>query len=141
MAGRAKESSKIFLSYSHADQRFATDLVRELTECGFSVWDDTMVPPGSPWFREIARALKESDAIVILMSPEYFTSQWSGHEWAYAVTTPKYEGRLIPVLVRSTDDVPWILEQLSYIDATRDRKGVGRKIAEALRPSQEVSKR
>jgi len=141
MVARAKRKMKLFLSYSHRDQEFAGEIRKELGKRGFSVWDDTCIPPGSAWFEEVAKAMRESDAVVILLSPDYFKSQWSQHEWAYAVTTPRYEGRLIPVLLKPTTGVPWILEQLSYIDATRKREGVGRKIAEALRPLREVSKR
>jgi hypothetical protein len=142
MAARAKRKKmNVFLSYSQRDERFARRIAEELAGFGFSIWDDTRIAAGANWALEIGKALEQSDAMVVLISPDYLASQWAQREIEYGLSTSKYKGRLIPVLVRPTSDVPWILSTFERIDATANPRDASRQIAKALWASAEVTKR
>jgi len=128
----------VYLSFSRRDERTAIRIAKELRSLGFVVWDDFQIAAGANWAVQVAEALERADAIVLLISPEYLASQWAQREIEYALSTAKYKGRVIPVMLRPTRDVPWILETFQRIDATPGRRNVGKHIAEALRSSAEV---
>jgi hypothetical protein len=139
-----KNPHSVFISYSHRDgpivRKILGDVLRNLPEGEFQFWDDSRVAPGSNWAAEVAHALERSTAMVVFVSPDYLSSQWSQRELEFALTSARYAGRLIPVLLQPTPKAPWILERLQYINATEDATGAGRKIAHALKSGEENGK-
>ena len=130
----SNESVRVFLSYDRADEAFAKTLFEELTKRGLSVWrDEEELLPGDNWAEQIGEALKKSRAMVVLISPESMRSKWVRHEIEYALGDLRYENRLFPVLVRRTDDVPWILRELNMLSARQGAAKVGESIADALK--------
>ena len=125
---------KIFLSYAHADALIAHSLGQALTSEGFEVWDAANeLLPGGNLHLKVGRALERSQAMVVLLSPDAIKSPSVLGEVDYALTSLKFRERLIPVLVRPTVNIPWILERLQFIDATKGDTKVARRIAAALR--------
>ncbi|MFW6162148.1 MAG: toll/interleukin-1 receptor domain-containing protein [Planctomycetota bacterium] len=106
---------KVFLSYSAADKDLATDLISRLRAEGFEVGQDEEVGPGDNWALAIGKALEESDAMIVLLSPDAAKSEWVEREIEYALTSPRYKNRLLPVLVKPTRRIPWILRKLPLI--------------------------
>jgi len=53
-------------------------------------------------------------------------------EIEYALGQPNYEGRLFPVQVRPTGDIPWILRKLTTFDSKQSAARVSEFIANAL---------
>jgi hypothetical protein len=47
-----------------------------------------------------------------LLSPDSVASEWVRREIEFAISLPRFKDRLIPVLVRPTREVPWILQEL-----------------------------
>jgi len=130
----SNESVRVFLSYDRADEAFAKTLFEELTKRGLSVWrDEEELLPGDNWAEQIGEALKKSRAMVVLISPESMRSKWVRHEIEYALGDLRYENRLFPVLVRRTDDVPWILRELNMLSARQGAAKAGESIADALK--------
>ena len=130
------------MSYSHRDDETVRsilgDVSKNLPIGRFSFWDHTQITPGSNWAAEVAKALERSSAMILFVSPDYLDSQWGQRELDFALTSTRYAGRVIPVLIRRTPDAPWILEHLQYIDATSVPKtSVGKEIAKALRTARE----
>ncbi len=125
---------QIFLSYARADEDFAKALSSQLTRRGLSVWttDDEILPGDNVWLR-IGEALRKSRAMVILVSPDSMRSEYVRHEIEYALGDPNYEGRVFPVQVRPTDDVPWILRKFKSFDARQSAAKVSESIANALK--------
>ncbi len=106
----------VFLSYADRDGELARQLAERLGAAGVSVWlDEREVEPGDNWADKLQTALKHADAMVVLLSPEAVRSRWVRREIDYALTTPRFEGRLVPVEVRPTKDMPWVLRRLSMI--------------------------
>ena len=124
---------QVFLSYARSDESFAKDLSSELTKRGLSVWlEEEKILPGDNLHQRIADALASSNAMVVLVSPEAMNSQFVRSEIEYALGNPGYEGRLFPVEVRPTKDVPWILSKLQRFSASQGAKKISQSIAHAL---------
>src|SRR5436190_1526828 len=107
---------KVFVSYSADDGEVAKEVVSRLTKAGFNVWDPSdSLYPGDNWPLEIGKALQNSDAMVVLISPKSMKSDWVRREIDYALGSPRYKGRLIPVMVKPARDFPWILKRLPIV--------------------------
>ncbi|MBN1508653.1 MAG: toll/interleukin-1 receptor domain-containing protein [Sedimentisphaerales bacterium] len=114
---------KVFISYAHEDKEIAKRLVRQLEDAGLEVWDDSSILPGDNWAEKISQALKESQAMVVLVSAAALDSEWVRREIDFALGTKEYRGRLIPVFVGPRDDIPedklpWILRRLHGVELT-----------------------
>ena len=126
----------VFISYSHADKKWADALRSGLTEEGFEVTvpgDD--IEPGENWHLEIGKALDRANAMVVLLSPDSVASKSNRAEIEYALFSPQFRHRLIPVLVKPTADIPWILRKQQFIRATKDVNETVHRVAEALNKS------
>ncbi len=125
---------QVFLSYAQDDAAFANDLTSELRRRGISVWSpDENLLPGDNYHLQIGQALAKSRAMVVLVSPESMRSKWVRSEIEYALGDPGYEGKLFPVEVRPTDDVPWILRKFKTFRATQSAAKISESIADALK--------
>src|SRR6266487_333029 len=103
---------KVFLSYASEDREVAKELASHLAKEKIEAWDPAeALFPGDNWALKIGKALEQSDAMVVLLSPNSVKSEWVLHELQYALSTPHYKGRVIPVVVRPTKDIPWILKR------------------------------
>ena len=131
---------KVFISYSHTDEKLARRVAAILEETGLDVWDDRReIMPGDNWAAKVALALQESDAMVVLLTPEALRSSWVRREIEYALGDKGYSKRLIPVLVSPQEkipegDIPWILRHLESIKLDQHSKEEEsiRQIAQAL---------
>ncbi len=127
----------VCLSHSHADKKWADILRAGLVADGFEVWnpvDD--ITPGLNWHLETGKALERSDAMIVLLSPDSVASPYVHSEIDYALSTSKFRGRLIPVLLKPTAEVPWILQQQQFIRATKDVSETVRHISSALKKAE-----
>ena len=87
--------SRIFLSYARTDADAAAQLAQALAEAGHDVWWDHQLRAGSRFAREIDRALKDAEAVVVLWSDASVESAWVQDEAAEG----RDSGRLIPVAI------------------------------------------
>jgi hypothetical protein len=133
---------QVFLSHSAQDRKFADALRRQLLHLGVDVWNpDRELLPGSNWLLESGRALERADGIVFLFSKEAARSQWSPMEVQYAISQPKYEGRVVTVLRAPRIEIPWILHNLPVVDAAKHTPAqVAREIYRQLRADQVPAK-
>ncbi|MGD0208989.1 MAG: toll/interleukin-1 receptor domain-containing protein [Verrucomicrobiota bacterium] len=112
---------KVFISYSEADEKWVRLLRSRLSEEGFEVWNSASdIAPGDNWLLKSGRALQTADAMIVLLSPDSAKSDWVRSEIEYALSSPQFRGRVIPLLIKPTEDVPWILHKLHFIRATKD---------------------
>ena len=130
---------KVFISHAYTDEPLVKKVAAGLEEVGLEVWDATRdVLPGADWTEEVARALKESKAMVVLLTADALRSSWVRREIEYALGEQNYRKRLIPVLVGdpeelSKEDIPWILRHLQMIDMgeCEEEEGI-KQIAQAI---------
>lgn len=125
-------SVKVFLSYASEDREWARKLVPFLEREGLDVWDPSSVlSPGDNWSLETGKALEKAEAMVILVSPAAAASDNLKRELEYALVTKKFRNRLIPVIVKPTKALPWILNQLEPEKGRPDE--VGERVARRLK--------
>ena len=101
---------KVFISHAAKDRALANELATQLASAGVDVrnpYED--IVPGENWALKVGQALEESDMMVILMTPDARESESLQYEINYALSSLKYKGRLLSVLVGPAVDVPWIL--------------------------------
>ena len=123
---------KVFVSHSRSHKKTAQSIAEFLVSQGLDVWfDDWEVQPGDNYARVIGEGLESCDAMVILVSPESSQS-WQREEIQYAITTPRFEGRVIPVLIKQMPNVPWILETLNVVRPGRTDNETAERIGQAL---------
>jgi hypothetical protein len=128
------ESMKVFISYSGPDEKWADLLRTALSKYDVEAWDPaSQIAPGENWGLKYGKALENADAVVVLLSPDSVKSDWVRHEIQYALSSPQFRDRLIPVVVRPTEEIPWILRKLKVIRATKEPDETARRIANALR--------
>ena len=127
-----KRPRRVFLSYAQTDRHLARTLAKDLSAAGFAVWSDREVMPGDNWARKIAEALDESDAMVVIVSPAAAKSEWVRREVEFALGSPRYAGRLIPVVAKPTSQMPWILDRLRPVSVKKDASRISQQVIEAL---------
>ena len=107
---------KVFLSHAESDCEVARKLAAGLREAGHRVWSaEDKLFPGDNWALQIGKALEESEAMVVLISPQAMKSAWVRREIEFALGTPQYRGRLIPVIIKPTAEMPWILKKFPQV--------------------------
>ena len=112
------KSYDVFLSYSNTDREFVTRLAHDLSKAGLNVWlDQWSLTPGETLAEAINEALKASHVQVVVMSPDYFQSEWTRQEWHYALGREVEIGsvKLIPIMYRDCL-VPSMLQSKVWLD-------------------------
>lgn len=136
----SNKAMKVFISYAGRDREVAGELAAQMLDCGFKVWyADNELSPGDNWSLRIGKALEAADAMVVLISPTSMASDSVRKELDYALTSAKFKKRLVPVQIKRTSDVPWILRKSRFIDATKGTVNLGRRVAKALTPARAAS--
>ena len=116
----------VFLSYDAADRATAARLAARLRRSGYNVY------PNSDWPSNVTLAIRKADALVVLISPAAMDSPWVPQELNLAITSPKLAGRLIPVVVKPTPTMPWVLKSLAPVTLKSDVAKTARKIGTRL---------
>lgn len=112
---------KVFISYSHKDEELARRVAAALDEAGMTTWyDQREIMPGDNWAEKIAQGLRESEAMVVLLTPHALDTLSVRREIEFALGEKAYRNRLIPVLVGNPQEfqeekIPWILKHLHPI--------------------------
>jgi len=113
---------RIFVIYARDDKSYLDDMIKHLKMLEnkqiIKVWHDQYIDPGQRWEKEIVRNLDESEIILILVSPDYYMSEYiQKNEIVRAVQKHKAgDAIVIPIFVRhcawKEDDVISALQGL-----------------------------
>src|SRR5438270_10240730 len=107
--------AKLFLSYSRKNAAKAQRLAEWLEREGHDVWrDDDDIGAGESFSSEIEKALKDSDAVLVLWSAESVQSAWVRDEAGFGRDT----GKLIPFSLDGTEP-PLGFRQFQSINISR----------------------
>src|ERR1051325_4868898 len=132
---------KVFLSYAQADEKLAMKVSEGLKQAGLKVLDYRHeILPGDLWADKAARALRESSAMVVILTPDAVRSEQVRWEINYALSNLAFKDSLISVLVGAPDriprnEVPWILWNLQMVrmpERGNQEQGI-KQIAQTLR--------
>ena len=108
MADRDEQAKPItlFYSYSHRDEDLRLKLETHLAVLRrgrlIAEWNDRKLEPGDAWKDQIDRHLTSADIVLLLVSPDFFDSDYCwGEEMTKALERhERGEARVIPVILR-----------------------------------------
>ena len=113
---------KVFISHAYSDELLVKSVSDALESAGIEVWNATRdVSSVEKWSDEVEQALRESDAMVVVLTADALRSNWVHKEIQFALGEQSYRKRLIPVLADDAEelekkDIPWILWRLQMIN-------------------------
>ncbi|QIK95413.1 TIR domain-containing protein [Sphingomonas sp. HDW15A] len=73
---RPTEAGHVFVSYARADEAWAQAVIAALKEAGIPAWWDGLIPGGKKFSGQIAEALEQARAVVVLWSANSLQSDW-----------------------------------------------------------------
>lgn len=112
-----RPAGQVFLSYARADKAHVLPYVKKLKEAGQDVWVDWEgIKPSREWREELAGAIRSSDALVVLVSPNSLKSPYCWDECRQALDQGK---RVLPVVVSGVEDAPGAMEAAGWGELTR----------------------
>jgi len=116
--------ARIFISHSSEDQAQAARLLNWLHEQGFaSTFLDfdkhRGIAPGSDWERKLYQELSNADAVILILTRNWFDSKWCFVEFAQA----RALGKAIFPLVESPTGETFVSPDIQHLDLVKDREG------------------
>ena len=110
--------TQVFISYSRRDLDFVEKLAADLKAAGLDVWYDLSgLEGGTRWSREIQKAIRESQYVLIVLSPDSVDSKWVEEEFLYASELGK---KIIPLFYKQCAR-PFGYRTLHFIDIQGDK--------------------
>jgi hypothetical protein len=115
---------QVFISYKHdtLGVYFLKDLTRELEGNGFEVWSDRLIEVGDKWRESIDIGIRESFAVIVVLTPEATFSQYITYEWSYAMGLGIPIIPLVLVQLEPKAEMHPKLEPLQYLNFTDGRQ-------------------
>lgn len=114
---------EVFLSHSSKDLSTARRIAALLRDHGVPVWfSETNLLGAQQWHDEIGEALARCDWFMLLLSPHAARSKWVKRELLFALRSPRYEERIVPVRHRACDmsRLSWTLEDFQVVDLSQN---------------------
>ncbi len=76
------------------------------------------------WYDEIGKALADCDWFLLVLSPHAIKSKWVKHEYLYALSDDRFEGKIVPVIYKKCAWKKrfWTLQSLQWISFEQDYK-------------------
>lgn len=118
----------IFISYSHNDDDFATELESRLEAKGIDAWTDHDLEVGDNWKEGIDAAIEQCFALLVVVSPQSKSSEYVTYEWSYALGAGI---KVLPLLLKPTPLHPKLAD-LQYLDFTGDWEPIFAKLMRRL---------
>lgn len=113
----------VFVSYRSTEADLPLKIAADLKIAGMKIWMDRLdgILVGDNWRKAIQKALKDSSALIAVVSPDYLTSKYCQKELELAddLNLPIYPILLHPV---PKEDMPLVLVGDHYEDFTNWRK-------------------
>jgi len=110
-----KQKLKVFMSYSHEDEKMKTELDKALIMLKRSekidLWQDRELMAGQEWDKEIKDELAAADIILLLISVDFNNSKyiWEKELAVAMLRHESGEARVIPIILRACEwkDMPY----------------------------------
>ena len=119
-----------FISHCYDDGDFAELLKLRIEQNGYTAWIDIeRLGIGVDWRQEIDQAIKDSSALIVVMTPKARESEYVTYEWAFAWGVGV---KVIPIMLKQTQLHPR-LESLQFMDFTNRAARPWSKLMDALK--------
>jgi formylglycine-generating enzyme required for sulfatase activity len=105
---------QVFISYSRQDLAFVRNLAADLQVAGMEVWWDLSgIKGGDEWERKISEAIRRSQYMIVVLTPDSVESRWVRREYLRA---EQMDLKIIPLKYK-TCEPPLAFQDLQPIDA------------------------
>jgi len=116
--------ARIFISHSSLDREQAAQLLKWLRDQGFaSTFLDfdkhAGLAPGADWEHTLYRELAGSDAVILILTKNWFDSKWCFAEFTQA----RALGKAIFPLVEAPTGETFVSSDIQHLDLVKDREG------------------
>lgn len=148
-------AKRVFISYSHEDEKWKDLVVQHLGvpmgDPQLQLWDDGRIPAGATWLTEIEDAIQGCEVALLLISADFLASEFIREvEVSRLLERRKREGvRVIPVILRpcAWQKVDWLtciqvrpkqgkpLASMQGTDAEEALAALAREVAELVNPT------
>jgi hypothetical protein len=104
-----KRGLHVFISYTHRDEKLKDELDKHLASLkrskAIKTWNDRKLEAGGSFDSEISRQLETSDIVLLLISPDFLTSDYCYCREMQTAIRRHNNGnaKLIPIILRPTD--------------------------------------
>lgn len=125
------DKSEVFISYDREDRRWVREFVKGLTGQGLNVWmDEKRIALGEPVAEKLEEALRSSDSLVLVLSPNSIESPTTYFELGAALGMGK---RLIAIVSREVmrEDLPGPIRLRRHL-VMESPEETAREVVEAL---------
>jgi len=90
-----------FISYPHKEREWVRRFVEALEQHNLKIWyDEKIIPPGEPFVEKLREGLRNSNAMIYIVTLEALNSRWALMELGGALGLKK---KIIPLVA---EDVP-----------------------------------
>jgi hypothetical protein len=116
--------AEVFVSHSDQDRELVVELCAVLDRHGVPFWYARRDLRGAKiWHDEIGAALARCDWLLVVLSPASVESMWVRREVQYALRSPRYDGRIVPIVAKpcDLDRLSWTLGGFQMIAFEEDR--------------------
>ena len=125
--------ARVFISHSSKDADEATRLVEWLRQQGFDGafldFDKySGIPPGADWERTLYREIARAEAIILVLTTNWFSSKWCFAEFTQA----RALGKSIFPLIESPAGETFVAPDIQHLDLRKDREGGLERLAAEL---------
>ncbi len=130
LAATRFDMQKVFISYSRKNGDFAEVVSARIGKAGFSSWMDLEgLRAGEDWREEIDQAIRDSLALILIVTPAAMESSYVSYEWAFAIGAGL---TVIPLLLEPTE----IHARRRPLDTVRATLHRGRPVPQRWSPCQ-----
>ena len=126
--------ARVFISHSSLDEEQAARLLTWLHDQGFvSTFLDfdkhQGLPAGGDWERTLYRELTDADAVLLILTKNWFSSKWCFVEFAQARALGK---AIFPLIEAPTGEKAFVSSDIQHLDLVKDREGGLARLQSAL---------
>jgi hypothetical protein len=126
--------ARIFILHSSLDEQPSRDLKEWLASIGFEQTfldfdKHTGIPPGADWERTLYREVERAQAVILILTKNWFDSKWCFAEF----TQSRALGKAIFALVESPKATNTVVApDIQHVDLTKDREAGLERVAREL---------
>lgn len=114
--GAGPPRTRVFISYSHSDERWRKSLILQLTVLEkqdlLEIWDDRRIGAGEDWYSRIHTELSSAKVALLLISSSFLSSDFILREEVPRLFDKHREGGMTvyPLLIKPCpwQEVPWL---------------------------------